>query len=124
VDVPAAFDTSQRLSLLDVIHIQNHIASLLGAPVDLIEEGTLKHRVQAAVEREAVRAFQRSSPPPQDILESIERIERFSRGMDFSAFSANEQVVYALIVEKELTTLKAAVAKALNEISRQHGNPD
>jgi predicted nucleotidyltransferase len=37
--------------------IQNRIAKILGAPVDLMEEGTLKPRVQAAVEREAVRAF-------------------------------------------------------------------
>jgi predicted nucleotidyltransferase len=57
VDLLAAFDEGQRLSLLDVIHIRNHIASLLDTPVDLIEEGTLKHRVQAAVERGAVRAF-------------------------------------------------------------------
>ncbi len=57
VDLLAAFDEAHRLSLLDVIHIQNHIGSLLGAPVDLIEEGTLKPRVQAAVERETVRAF-------------------------------------------------------------------
>jgi len=57
VDLLAVFDEGQRLSLLDVIHIQNRIASLLGTPVDLIEEGTLKPRVQAAVEREAVRAF-------------------------------------------------------------------
>ncbi len=57
IDLLAAFDENQRLSLLDLIHIQNRIASLLGAPVDLMEEGTLKSRVQAAVERELIRAF-------------------------------------------------------------------
>ena len=57
VDLLAAFDQDQRLSLLDIIHIQNQIAKLLGTPVDLIEEGTLKPRVQVAVEREIVRAF-------------------------------------------------------------------
>lgn len=57
IDLLAAFDENQRLSLLDVIHIQNRIASLLGTSVDLMEEGTLKPRVQAAVERELIRAF-------------------------------------------------------------------
>lgn len=42
IDLLAAFDDTRRLSLLDVIHIQNQIADLLGASVDLIEEGTLK----------------------------------------------------------------------------------
>jgi predicted nucleotidyltransferase len=57
IDLLAAFDQNRRLSLLDVIHIQNRIAQILGVPVDLMEEGTLKPRVQAAVEREAVLAF-------------------------------------------------------------------
>jgi predicted nucleotidyltransferase len=40
-----------------VIRIENQIADLLGRPVDLIEEGTLKPRVRPNVDREAVRAF-------------------------------------------------------------------
>ena len=58
IDLLAAFERgAQHLSLLDVIRIENQIADLLGAPVDLIEEGTLKPRVQQSVDREAVRAF-------------------------------------------------------------------
>lgn len=57
VDLLAAFDNKRRLSLLDVIHIQNQIADLLGAPVDLLEEGTLKPRVQNSIDAEAVLAF-------------------------------------------------------------------
>jgi predicted nucleotidyltransferase len=49
--------TRGGLSLLDVIHIQNQIADLLGVPVDLLEEGTLKPRVQKSVEAEVVRDF-------------------------------------------------------------------
>ncbi len=60
VDLLAAFDQDRRLSLLDIIHIQNQIAKLLGAPVDLMEEGTLKPRVQAAVERNAEREIVRA----------------------------------------------------------------
>lgn len=57
VDLLAAFDNSRKLSLLDVIHIQNQIAGLLGQSVDLVEEGTLKPRIKERVEHEAVRAF-------------------------------------------------------------------
>ncbi len=57
VDLLAVFDESKQLSLLDIIHIQNQIATLLGVEVDLVEDGTLKPRVQQSVEAEAVRAF-------------------------------------------------------------------
>jgi predicted nucleotidyltransferase len=57
VDLLAAFDPNRRLSLLDIIRIQNQIGKLLGTPVDLIEEGTLKPRIQASIAREIIRAF-------------------------------------------------------------------
>ena len=57
VDLLAAFDDAQSLSLLDMIRIENRLADLLGQPVDLIEEGTLKPRAQANVSRQVVRAF-------------------------------------------------------------------
>ncbi len=57
VDLLAAFDDTQGLSLLDVIGIENRLADLLGQPVDLIEEGTLKPRAQENASREVVRAF-------------------------------------------------------------------
>jgi len=57
VDLLAAFDDARKLSLLDMIGIENRLADLLGQPVDLIEEGTLRPRVQQSASREAVRAF-------------------------------------------------------------------
>ena len=57
IDLLAAFDDAQSLSLLDMIGIENRLADLLGQPVDLIEEGTLKPRAQTNASREAVRAF-------------------------------------------------------------------
>ncbi|MFN0102552.1 MAG: nucleotidyltransferase family protein [Bryobacteraceae bacterium] len=57
VDLLAALDESRRLSLLDVIHVENQIADLLGERVDLLIEGTLKPYVKENVERDAVRAF-------------------------------------------------------------------
>jgi predicted nucleotidyltransferase len=57
VDLLAAFDRTRRISLLDVVGIEIQLSELLGQPVDLIEEGTLKPRVQRTVEAEAVRAF-------------------------------------------------------------------
>lgn len=57
IDLLAAFDATRAPSLLDVIRIENQLADLLGQPVDLIEEGTLKLRLRQNVDREAVRAF-------------------------------------------------------------------
>ena len=57
IDLLAAFDDAQSLSLLDMIGIENRLADLLGSPVDLIEEGTLKPRARQNVSREVVRAF-------------------------------------------------------------------
>lgn len=57
VDLLAAFDASRRISLLDMAGIEIKLSEMLGRKVDLIEEGTLKPRVQAAVEGESVRAF-------------------------------------------------------------------
>jgi hypothetical protein len=57
IDLLASFDGARQLSLLDVIGIENKLADLLGQPVDLIEEGTLRPRVRQSVDREAVRAF-------------------------------------------------------------------
>jgi predicted nucleotidyltransferase len=57
VDLLAAFDESRRLSLLDVVGIELHLAVLLGVRVDLSEEGMLKTRIQQSAEAEALRAF-------------------------------------------------------------------
>jgi predicted nucleotidyltransferase len=57
IDLLAAFDAARKLSLLDVIGIENRLADLLGRPVDLVEEGTLRPRVGENVNREIVRAF-------------------------------------------------------------------
>jgi uncharacterized protein len=57
IDLLAAFDGTRRISLLDVAGIEQQIARILGRPVELVEEGTLKPRVRKNVEAEALRAF-------------------------------------------------------------------
>ena len=57
IDLLAAFDVTRRISLLDVAGIELQLSELLGRSVDLVEEGTLKPRVQKTVEAEALRAF-------------------------------------------------------------------
>jgi predicted nucleotidyltransferase len=57
VDLLAAFDESRRISLLDIAGMEIDLSDLLGCTVDLIEEGTLKPRVQKSVEAEVLRAF-------------------------------------------------------------------
>ena len=57
IDLLAAFDDTRRISILDVVGMEEQISRMLGGTVELVEEGTLKPRVQKHVEAEAVRAF-------------------------------------------------------------------
>src|SRR5579871_4191559 len=54
IDLLAAFDDTRCISLLDVVGIEQQISGMLGRTVELVEEGTLKLRVQKNVEAEAV----------------------------------------------------------------------
>jgi len=57
VDVIAEFDPGRRLSLPDMVAIENLLADLLGVPVDLSPAGTLKEPVRQKAALEAVLAF-------------------------------------------------------------------
>jgi uncharacterized protein len=57
VDLIAEFDASKHLSLLDMVSLENRLSDLLGAPVDLSPEHTLKKPVAERAARESVRAF-------------------------------------------------------------------
>src|SRR4051794_21040795 len=55
VDLLAVFDKTRRISLLDIAGMALDLSEMLGCKVDLIEEGTLKPRVQESVQAEIVR---------------------------------------------------------------------
>jgi predicted nucleotidyltransferase len=57
VDVIAEFDAGRRLSLVDMVAIENRLADLLGVRVDLSPANTLKEPVKQKAAREAVLAF-------------------------------------------------------------------
>jgi uncharacterized protein len=57
IDLLAAFDPTRRLSLLDIVHIENHLSDLLGRRVELVEEGCLRPRAQASADQDLVVAF-------------------------------------------------------------------
>lgn len=57
IDVIAEFDAERRLSLLDMVAIENRLTELLGCPVDLSPLKTLKEPVRDKARREAVLAF-------------------------------------------------------------------
>src|SRR6266496_3175800 len=69
----------RRISLLDVVGIELRLSELLGQPVELVEEGTLKPRVQKSVEAEASVPSSDPLQRFQDILENIGRIEDLFR---------------------------------------------
>jgi uncharacterized protein len=57
IDLLAAFDPTRRLSLLDIVHIENHLSDLLGRRVEFVEEGCLRPRAQASADQDLVVAF-------------------------------------------------------------------
>lgn len=57
VDLIAEFDATKHLSLLNMIGLENRLSDLLGAPVDLSPQHTLKPSIAARAARESVCAF-------------------------------------------------------------------
>jgi predicted nucleotidyltransferase len=57
VDVIAEFAPGRRLSLLDMVAIENRLTDMLGVRVDLSPAKSLKEPVAAKASREAVLAF-------------------------------------------------------------------
>src|SRR5947207_864920 len=57
VDIIAEFDPGRRLSLVDMVAIENRLTELLGVRVDLSSAKTLKKPVRDKAEREAILAF-------------------------------------------------------------------
>ena len=57
VDLMAEFDTAKKLSVLGRVHLENHIADLLGVKVDLAHTPMLRDGVRERAVREAVLVF-------------------------------------------------------------------
>jgi uncharacterized protein len=57
VDLIAELDVTKRLSLLDLVGLENRLSDLLGAPADLSLEHTLKETVAEQAAREALQIF-------------------------------------------------------------------
>lgn len=57
IDLLAGFDPARRLSLLDVVHIENRLSDLLGRRVELVEEGCLGPRAQTSADKDLIVAF-------------------------------------------------------------------
>ena len=57
IDLIADFDTKREYSLLDRVRLENRLADILGARVDLVPAGALKNGIRERATREAVSAF-------------------------------------------------------------------
>lgn len=57
VDLMAEFDPAKRLSILDMVGLENRLADILGARVDLTPERSLKEHIRDRVTGEAILAF-------------------------------------------------------------------
>ena len=57
VDLMAEFDPEKRLSLLDMVRLENRLADILGVSVDLAPARAMKDRIRERATRETVLAF-------------------------------------------------------------------
>ncbi len=57
VDLIAEFDNKKNLTLLDMVGLENRLSELLQVKVDLTAAKTMKQRVRATADKEAVLAF-------------------------------------------------------------------
>jgi predicted nucleotidyltransferase len=57
VDLIAEFDKKKKMTLLDMVGLENRLSELLQVKVDLTPAETMKQRVRTAAEKEAVLAF-------------------------------------------------------------------
>jgi predicted nucleotidyltransferase len=57
VDVAAQFDKTKRLSLIDLVGLQNMMSDVLGVEADLCDADRLKAAVQSNFDREAELVF-------------------------------------------------------------------
>ena len=74
VDLIAEFDTTKHLPLLDMVGLENRLSDLLGAPVDLSPEDTLKEPVAERAARECRSCLLGSRPfSLRDVAEAISR---------------------------------------------------
>jgi predicted nucleotidyltransferase len=57
IDLLVRYDRKARVSLLDVIRIENHLARLLGRHVQLVSDPIKRARVRERVEAERIHVF-------------------------------------------------------------------
>jgi len=57
VDLMAEFDPDRQFSLLDMVRLENRLADILGARVDLTPARAMRDRIRERASREAVLAF-------------------------------------------------------------------
>jgi len=57
VDLEAAFENVDALTLLDIAKLERHLSGLLGHRVELFQQGTFKEGLRERLEAEAVLAF-------------------------------------------------------------------
>jgi len=109
VDLLADFDTAKRYTLLTMGRLENRLADLLGARVDLSSPEWLKESLRIAF---CERRFLPSREPERhlrDILESIDRIDEFIGDMTFTAYQRDEKKKAA--VERKMQIVTEAVIR-------------
>jgi uncharacterized protein with HEPN domain/predicted nucleotidyltransferase len=123
VDLLVQFEEGKPVGLFELVTIKQHLERLLGCEVDLVTPKYLKPRMRDRIFADAVSAFPlrdwkvgikdiEAMPPRswkeriEDILDAIAKIERYSAGITFEEFEADELRVDAVI--RNLTIISEA----------------
>jgi len=57
IDLAAEFDPAAKISLIDLVRLEDELGALLGREVQILPEPIRKNRLRANVERDRIRAF-------------------------------------------------------------------
>jgi predicted nucleotidyltransferase len=57
IDLAAEFGPAAKISLLDLVRLEDELGALLGREVQILPEPICKDRLRANVERDRIRAF-------------------------------------------------------------------
>ncbi len=132
VDLLVEFDENQCPKGFAFFEIEDYFVNLLGRSVDLVEPHLIKLRLQKRILNKSVPIFPivngktRTYPLPiygmtakdwkiyiDDILDAMSKIQRYTQGISFEDFEANEEKVDAVI--RNISIIGEAASKMLQE---------
>ena len=139
VDLLVQFQKPSTVSLMKFVEVQQTLERILGVPVDLIQPENLKPNLKERILAEAVIVFPATKPssgPPlcermpskdwrervQDMVDAIDKIERYCQGQTYESFQLDELRVDAVI--RNITILGECASTEAIPMELQNRHPE